>query len=452
MRYIYRVEPGDLPRFLPLLWREREVQANMVVLDDGGRNLVYLPSETTLQIARATINQMWRDFHGSLAANATPVGVATPQPLLDLASFEPNEQQKQAANALLQSLARTYHGNAELVRLRQFARRLAVEYVPFLLRPIVAISDPFLFVRQGVDVYAPIVRGPHRRTRSELVTSYSYPELVLFLMFGLIHFEVPLPLLPFTAPPWFETDSVHLRAILPNGLKVRNRLSGEIKVTGVPSELFENLRLLEFASADDNNLYVYVARAKADEIQKFRDVIRVNTRASVRDAFEDASATRRRFLDVGKSFAKPLYEPRSDRPADLRDLIAAIWKLSSGMISILRARRKYVRARERLRIARQPVQEASRPVVVIKAGLTPGFGTMLVLLWLTVALGLGVALQLDFSVSNFLGAFSALLVVILSMTVYSVGRQYLREVVAAHASSSAAVFALVLLLRLLRGP
>ena len=46
----------------------------------------------------------------------------------------------------------------------------------------------------------------------------------------------------------------------------------------------------------------------------------------------------------------------------------------------------------------------------------------------------------------------ALLVVILSMTVYSVGKQYLREVVAAHAASSAAVFAVVLLLRLLRGP
>lgn len=395
-RYVYSQVDGL--RRLPLLWREREIQANMVTLDEENRNLIYLPSRELKSLAEALLLDLWEDFLLVVPEDVHAELNSTYVALTELAGFEPAGERVEEAVKALKGLRNRFGQTTALDGLTAFAELLVSYYIPFV--QLGEVSKPeFVFVRYGVDVFRPFVARTRKPTRVTWRKEYSLRELLLFLMFGRIHFDLPLPLIAFQSPPWARTESLHLKINLPSGLEIRGLPQG------LPRELFEKTKVIQFATHDEDNLYTYLSELDARRI--------LERRQSILDDFSDAVSRVREGL---KPFARA---KTGDLKSSVRNLI-----------------REIVALRPKVKRAVQ----AHRPRIRIRSGLGPWMKVVLLLLWVVVGIEYICEFLRILDLNSFLQLFGALLVVILTVAVYSVEKPYVRLPISAHVLSSTIVF------------
>src|SRR2546422_6080403 len=121
-RYVFS-RVGKL-RKLPLQWREREIQANMVTLDANNRNLVYLPSGEVRQIMEGYLLKFWNVFVSSLPASQHPGLAAKLVDILGLVRFETTEMEIERARKTLEHIAKEHAAAKGLEEFVEFAHLL----------------------------------------------------------------------------------------------------------------------------------------------------------------------------------------------------------------------------------------------------------------------------------------------------------------------------------------
>lgn len=390
-RYVYS-GVGNLTT-LPLLWREREIQANMVTLDDANRNLVYLPSRATERLLQGILRTTWDDFINSVAKGEQTEIESRFGRLLQITKFEPTDLERRAVADLIKELVPRFSQNQSFARVKRLVELLQANYLPFVQYTRGADAE-YTFLRHGVDVYMPTQRTSLGPTRSSARTRYSLLGLLKFLAIGRIRFDVRLPLSAFEDPPWSRTEALHVKLNIPAGLKIRS------KTRGVPASLFENTKVLQHVSVEEDSLYTYVSQDDA-----------VTILASRRRVLEEATQEIKELRD----FLGSDLPPKPGRAPSLR------WILTLP---------------GRLRRAREAVQ----PRLRLLARMSRGMGTLLALLWLVVVLAYAARLVMLLDFNGFLNLFGALLVVVLSVAVYSIDKPYLRFPVFAHVASAVTAF------------
>src|SRR2546422_5526146 len=346
-RYVY--SDVGLLRKLPLLWREREIQANMVTLDAGNRNLVYLPSAEVITIPQNSLRNLWSSFVSSLPSAQQ----ATLQPLLSdillVTRFEPTKTDIKTVENALRQLDGISPPPAGARELTEFVRLLQGYYIPF-----VQIENPessgYLFVRHGVDVFLPYHTERETERRHIAVSDYTLYEILKFLFTGMIHFDVPVPIIAFHLPPWASTEALHMKVNLPAGLEVRGG------PRGLPASLFTETKILQLASRDETSIYLYVSKRDGNELLSRR------VRASVE------------LEEFAKSFRNQLGQFRKEKGKPLLTVLRA---MVGGLLEIRRKIRN--------------LREAVRPEIRVRAKMGVGMGSLLLLLWSVV----GVAYRYD---------------------------------------------------------
>ena len=387
-RYVYS-EVGSL-RKLPLLWREREIQANMVTLDAANRNLVYLPSAEVITITQGYLRNLWSWFVNSLP----PAQQASLTPLLSdillVTRFDPTGTEIETAENALGQLEGISPPPSRVRELTEFARLLQGYYIPFVQIENAGSSE-YLFVRHGVDVFLPYRKERATERRRTAVSDYSLYEILKFLFTGMIHFDVPIPIIAFHLPPWSSTEALHMKVNLPAGLEVRG------KPRGLPASLFTETKILELASRDETSIYLYVSKRDGNELLSRR------VRASIE------------LEEFAKFFHDQLEQFRKEEEKPLLTVLRAV---VGGLLEIRRKIRK--------------LREAVRPEIRVRAKMGVGMGSLLLLLWSVVGVAYRYDIPSGLGLSDYLAILGILFVIVLSIAVYSIEKPYLRLPIFSH--------------------
>ncbi len=394
-RYLVRNRGEVHHKAVPLLWRWREVQANMTALDPSNANLVYLPSQVTIEATeRYLIRLMRRGF----------LSVGTPPPALVQALEEISKLVKQAlffesglgsraeAHKLVEGYALKYPQVEEFRRAAVFLSLAFEFYLPFAL-----LSDPvppqdFAFVRHGVDLYIPLTR-PERKVWPHLqVQRVGVPSLLRFFLTGSLVFRVPLAVEAFRTA---RARSFHCRVVAPSGLRIASPPHLD------PHKAFFDYSMVNRVSYDETNLYLYFGEQDLELIH--------NNQVRLAQGKEDS----------GRQVISDLRRLRSAFPRFEVSPPARRWW-----------NQVQARFEERARV---------RLEVRTKLGIGRGIGSMVMLLWL-IAIGTVLAGAYGFlDLDRFLTLLGLLLVVVLTIGVFSVDKRILGEFVSAHALSAVVV-------------
>ncbi len=412
LRYVYLMPDSQTPVVLPLIWRSRVIQANMVVLDGSGRNLVYLPSRAGDNFTATWLDVLWRDFSQSLSPTRQKQFSSLPGIIRALASFELNEGLKRRAVKQVRRLQKIFRNNGKFRHFADFAVKLADSYVPFVYLPddLRHPRERFLLLHHGVDVYEPAGR------RSTL-------SLLWFLICGRISFEIPLPVVGISSPPWERTDALHVRVLLPSELQIGRR------PVLLPSGLAKISDVFRFKTTEENVFYGYIdteSYKKFEQISRRLEQIREKTLRMVLKGATSGGRNLERLVSMLDWSDRSLSDKKSvaSAPLDLTVARVLVRFVGLGFRSI-----------------------SGRPRIKVKGEVTPGVRTLIAILWIVVGLSYWWSLTTPFELILQATLLSALLVVILSLSVFSIGRRFLREMVSAHSLCAVIAFVELLILR-----
>ncbi len=149
-RYVFR-NPTERPHaVLPLLWREREVQANMFVVDAKGVNLIYVPSTVGESIVKKYFRAAWHRF---VAASPIEQPEESMEILLRIFSFDVPDNVMNECEEVLANIGARAGDLPEFRAIRRFIRFFADFYIPWVELPRPLYQDESTFLHHGVDIY-----------------------------------------------------------------------------------------------------------------------------------------------------------------------------------------------------------------------------------------------------------------------------------------------------------
>ena len=285
-----------------------------------------------------------------------------------------------------------------------FVASSANYYLPFveLRRPVV--TGRSVFLHHGVDVYRS--RSSQDITRSSARLRLTRWELTLFYLFGSFDVEVPIPIDAFEYPPWSHANSFHLRIRLPPGLRVRGSPKGK------PEAFIERTKMLEFSGYDEGNAYLY---ARQEDLQSL-------------------ISSREKFDRVYEAETKKVKEYLTD----VRGRIGSESRFSRALLAVLRL--VIVHA---LGVLEEAYRATRIPRIVVRVRVGRGIGILLLLLWVVVILS-SIMIPLGvLSFESFVGFLSVHVVIVLAMVVFSIDKEFLRELIPAHVLVASIVIVLV---------
>lgn len=391
-RYVYQTEVPRL--FLPLLWRKRATQANMVTFDAARDNIVYLPSGKSRELTQSELERRWNAFIESIPSeDAAPIRDSLTA-ISPIVGVNATGQSFNLAKQVLGELEGRFKGRPEFDSFLEFAVQLLESYLPYVVSPPFHESG-YLFVHHGVDVLETRRSVP----AGEGWDALSLPEALRFFSTGAIRFDIPLPLVSFVSPPWERTESLHVRAILPDGFVV---MRGPV---GIPAPAFNSTDILDRSTKDAGLVYTYVTPFEGSRV--FEQCGQLS---------RDYDETRSQILDQAKKLMIAIFTEKHK----IRRMASLI-----GLLPNLN--RKYKLA-----------LEAKRPRLRIGARVAVGIRPLLVLLWIVVATGYYASLKSSIDPNLLVTLLSALLVVILSLVVFAVEKPYLRWLIYAQIAASTA--------------
>src|SRR5437773_12323149 len=131
-RYVYRNADTRPHRVVPLLWRWREIQANMVVLDAADENLIYLPIGITRQAEEAYLESPIRKGIQKIprGQSPNPTRLTAFRQSIQLAlQFESAQEVRVEAYNLAHQLATDFPEIQEFTRVTTFLALLSEFYM-----------------------------------------------------------------------------------------------------------------------------------------------------------------------------------------------------------------------------------------------------------------------------------------------------------------------------------
>ncbi len=390
-RYIFRNRGKVSHSAVPLLWRRREVQANMTVLDASNSNLVYLPSESNraviLRYIELLLEPTRNESEGSKRLWSEMDKRALWRHVDRALDFESSLEDREEAYRIVTEISNHFPEVDELIRLKTHLGYARQYYMPLAVLDTPVEPNAFVFVRHGVDLYAPVsvpntrvgVRGPTR--------PISLRQFGRFLVSFRFNFAAPLPL---DAPAAFHAKSLHCRVSLPPGLRV---VPGAISLE--PQSVFRDLATLSLSSHDDRNVYFYLGTRDIDVALQNRDV-EVTRRLGMEENLEAA------FHELRSKFSR----------LRLPGVVTHAWK-------------NYVENQREV---------ASRVSLEVQVPVAPARGTipLVGLLWLVALVGIVASLLGLLNLDRFLSVLALLLVTVVSIAVFALEKSVLRELVIGH--------------------
>jgi len=402
-RYIFSNWSGH--PYLPLLWRDQGVQANMVTVDAEDTNLVFLPSGRGIQLTLATLREKWYAFLSSIPASDRDRVAGSVRRDNRSSEFERSAVELRDVLSVLDELKARYGGTLELEDLDHFARQLNEFYIPYVSSSGLKRSE-FLYIHQGVDVltrHTSRIQGKSGGPGDP----YTWGDALSFLALGRIDVDVSLPLVAFTAPPWAHTLSLHVRTVVPDGFEIVDPPSG------LPEGAFEGTSIIGEARWDARTAYVYVGEDDAERV------------------VENCQRMVSEFEDVKREFDSQGTQIQLGK-GTIRDVAAFIGTA-----------RDYIRRSS-------PATLAKDPSLRVRAQTAVGIRLLTGLLWIVVGLGFYLGLTHNLGATDFIELFSALLIVVLSLVVYAVEKPILRWYVLAQTATWSAVLLEIYALAALR--
>src|SRR5436190_6725135 len=393
-RYVYRNADTRPHRVVPLLWRWREIQANMVVLDAADENLIYLPTGITRQAEEAYLESLIRKGIQKIprGQSPNPTRLTAFRQSIQLAlQFESAQEVRVEAYNLAHQLATDFPEIQEFTRVTTFLALLSEFYMPLALLGSPLPPAEFAFVRHGADIYLP-PRQEHKPRWAHLrVRPIGLKTLFRFFVTGGFVFRTPIAV---DAVRLSNARSFHCRVTVPAGLRIRRRFWFWPRF--VLSEESVSWR----TSYDDGNVYVYFSGEDLDIVKQRTS----EANASLIQTFENALT---RLVAIRTKLG--LTGPSLDTPAS--------WEAFKA------------RFREGAKVR----LELRTPV-----GVARGVGSLILLLWSVVGATLLCGAMNLLGVDRFLDLLGLLLVVVLTIGIFAVDKRILREFVSAHALSAVA--------------
>lgn len=395
--YCYLYKNWQSLRVVPLFWRLREIRANEVVTDAAKHAIPTLPSGEARLYLLETLNQYSAEF---LAAFTPAVRIAL-KPILDqlaiATGFDLTKKEIESVESAAETLENLYPGDLRCRALVDFARRLFSFYLPFAVVPAMVTGD-FMEIRQGVDVNRPFIAPEESVVPPH--TEFSVWDMLRFAAWGVIEFEMPIPIEAAASPPWVNTNSIHLQLNLPTGVITRS------PPKALPSFLFAGTGVDRLASVNDAYVYSYLGGEEAREVRRiYTDLV-----ASRDKMVRRLSAEVAKFL-VGEIRASA----RMPRGSHAR--AAGPLESERGRILELSARLTGLNDR---------VKEAERPRFRVSAAVGPGVRLLTALLWVVVGLTYSIRFGGWLDAEIFAGLFSSLLLVVLAISVFSLDKPFVR--------------------------
>ena len=391
---------------LPLFWRRGEVQTNMVVTDAEGRLLPTAPSGIGARYTRAMLGELAGSFLDSADEPGRASTMVDFGKVAALADFETDPPKLADASAALGRLRITFRNVPGFDRFYDFASRMERYYLPF-----VVVSPPvtsYLFeLCHEVDInrQLEVRKRPHRLSRWT-DPQPSVPDRLLFAGLGLIDLNLPIHVDAAADPPWSRTDSLHLQLNLPAGVTPREVPTPE------PQFLFEGTGVAARSGASDSYVYSYISGKEAK---------------AVRGAFEQARDERNGVSEYWKQLAEAY---RVAKPGS---------KPSLGPVNLFRAFVHAVRQTRRF-------NRAKKPLLRSPASVDWGVGLLTTFLWIVATATYGLEVRKLLSLDDFLSLFSTLMVVVLTVSVYSLEKPFARYPVFSHVAAATVVFFALLIL------
>lgn len=406
-RYIFSETRGL--RSLPLIWRLRGVEANMVTSDASESRLVYLPSARVRSLTQGILLDLLMRCLDKLPADIERPPQSVFDKIVRVADFDATPTIATEAQKALAGIKGIDHSSSEFTRLGRLITKLGGNYIPFVWVGT-ATAGEYTYIEQAVDTLE--VRGRNRRRSRRAQEQgrrvYGWREMLKFLATGSIHFDVLLPWAAFENPPWRQTNSLHFRVIMPAGLEVDS--VSEVGRAGI----FDGTQFIDNSKWDGGLFYAYLTLESAKHA--------LDKKRRIHTAF---SVARANFLSYGSP--KRRRQEKSLRPLKvIRDFFDLIWK------AIL-------------------ARDSDAPRVRISATPVPGVRALLALLWVVTGLAYFYSLTSTLGEASYIGWLSALLLVVLSTVVYGIEKPFSRAPIIAQSIAATAVLIELLALHALIG-
>lgn len=402
-RYIFRNEGDRKVRLAPLLWRWRQVQANMYVLDSANSNLVYLPNELGRQATSAHLATLL-----AKGADRVPEARQLIEPLGHLIpatfSFEASPEARELAHLTAADLLRRHPTVEEFQEVATYLALARDFYLPWAVLEEPIRPGMFAFVRHAVDLYERVVPQavefwPHfERPRRGLW------GVLWFLVCGRLTLKVPLAL---DAVRVAHARSFHCRVTVPPGLRVLP------SIRLLPNSVFEELAAFRLASHDESNVYLYLSGSDLDMAD-------ANRSKEGEQRTINARSVQHRLKRLRGLF------PKFKIPPDLAEAFDTSFS--------------------------KQLQNASKvPLEVrVKLGIGRGMGPLVALLWIVAAGTFLSGVYHVLSLDRFLTFLGLSFGVVVAIAVFAIDKRILREFVSAHIMTTvAAMIVLYLLSRML---
>jgi hypothetical protein len=420
-RYLFTGVSGG--RYIPLLWRDRTVQTNMTVTDREDRNIPYLPSAVVDQFCEEYLRQLWNEFDLSLAGAPAPSWINEARPRsIRLTSFDYDPGDTMLAQQEWALHASDFPDNAAFVRLKSFIDHLTENYLPVAAIP--ESSEEFLFLHHGVDV-STSTRDRFRHSM-QAETGYSTWDRLIFALTGRIRFDTPIFIDAFIHPPWKLTESLHVRVMLPEGMMVAS------PIELMPRRLFAETRVLQLTEITGEYVYSYIGkddasrfvrRLTAEEDQAKALKAEIDRSSKVIQELADLASAYRR---SGGTASPPATKPRQLTLQDVATTYGTMFKV-------------FKQTRE-LRRQKRLLEMGRSPTLRIQLGLRGTMKTLLALLWVVIVCTVAVDVLGLLGVDAYLALLGSLLLVVLTLAVFSVDKPLLRVPFFGHTALSTAVF------------
>jgi hypothetical protein len=400
---------------LPLYWHSRNVQANMLASDASGCRVQTLPSARVREYSAELLRELIDEFIASQPESDRPTLILSLADLQLLLKFEISPQEKDRAAKCIAPLQATNLTNPSFRKLVAFADQLMGFYLPLVAVPKDAGSE-FLEIRHGVDLNIPFADSIHSRRDDTHPAKQGFWDWFRFVAIGSTAFEMGIPIEAASNPPWFRTDSLHLQLNLPAGVAVRER--PEV----LPAASFSATAINRFTSVSADYVYSYLT---AQDARK------------VRERYESLSAERDRAKekyerDLRDNLA-PRRKPGQDGPKGPGDASVRTAPLPHGPVRIGRDLLNFLRLNRK-------VTDAKRPRIRVKANVDNGVRLLGIVLWIVVGLTYSLQILGLLSLGGYLDLFAALLLVVLTLAVYSLDKPFVQYPVFSHVAAATVVF------------
>lgn len=422
-RYVYQ-NTGTAPHsVLPLLWRDRAVQANMYVLDAENNNLVYLPSEMNRDAAVSTLIRLFQAGAASAAGQGQQLPIAsavpTPAEIQAALAFESTQTSRETAFNKAVALSRASPNVSEFAKAAVLLQFALEYYLPLALLPKPVNPGQLCFLRHGVDLYHRLEpQGPPSsytplgtrlgRALANVLLSFILREtrrwkLARLFLGGHYDFEVPLAL---DAVEASGARSFHLRVAIPEGLRVTP--SNQLR----PTEVFGGMDLLRFASFDESNVYLYLGNREIGSVLRRRDAIKADRERKLAQAKAQANVQPERVASLQKRFA---------RPTAIKWLLDFLLGFRGALLDWM------------------DTQSKVTMIFNVPLYFARGIRPLILFLWVPTAIIVGACLYRAATLDFFVATLSVLFVVVLTIGIFAIDKRVLRGLVLAHAELALAV-------------